>query len=102
MLSSSSALLEHSTTELVWMKGQIVYHVLVAMFAMNGVLSDQTDCAALGISAEKVLTLRLLTLETRQTSVLQDITVLKALMIPLHVQLVHTAQQSAFTLNTSV
>lgn len=77
MLLNSSVLLEPSTTELVWKKGQIVYLAQVALSVMNGDLSDQIDFVVLDIFAEKVPTLQLLTLETKQTSVLKDIIALK-------------------------
>lgn len=77
MPKSSSALQGPSTTELVWMRGQIAYHVLGVMFVMNGVLSGQTGCVALDISAGKVPTLQRQILGTRQTSALKDTIVLK-------------------------
>lgn len=77
MLSNSSVLQEPSTTELVWKKGPIVYLALVAMSVMSGDLSDQIGFVVLDISAEKVPTVQLLTLERKQTSALKDIIALK-------------------------
>lgn len=77
MLLNSSVLQEPSTTELVWKRGQIVYLALVAMSVMSGDLSDQIGFVVLDISAEKVPTVQLLTLETKQTSALKDIIALK-------------------------